>query len=197
LILTALPPRSRDLLTKSGTLNLKIHEFDTLDAGLEWVEENLLASRAPAPALQRDDDLHALLAPHFTASALNILSSYLEVHELLAGKPLFLRGDPGDALYLIERGRVAVSLSLGNGRSMRLRACCPGTVVGEMAVYTQQPRSADVFAEMPTRVRKLSLAALVALEQENPAAAQQFHRFLVKVIASRLSLATDALHAAY
>ena len=195
LILTALPSRSRDLLTKSGTLNLKIHEFDTLDAGLEWVEENLLESRAPA--LQRDDDLHALLAPHFTASALNILSSYLEVHELLAGQPLFLRGDPGDALYLIERGRVAVSLSLGNGRSMRLRACCPGTVVGEMAVYTQQPRSADVFAEMPTRVRKLSLAALVALEQENPSAAQQFHRFLVKVIASRLSLATDALHAAY
>jgi SulP family sulfate permease len=46
-------------------------------------------------------------------------------------------------------------------------------------------------------VRRLSLAALVALEQDNPAAAQQFHRFLVKVIASRLTLATEALRAAY
>ncbi|HKR46481.1 MAG TPA: SulP family inorganic anion transporter, partial [Paraburkholderia sp.] len=195
LILTALPPRSRDLLTKTGTLNLRIREFDTLDAGLEWVEDQLLASSALAP--KPGVDLHALLAPHFTASALTTLSARLEVQDLQAGQALFLRGDPGDALYLIEHGRVAVSLPLGNGRSVRVRACLPGTVIGEMAVYTQQPRSADVFAEAPTRVRRLSLAALVALEQEDPAAAQQFHRFLVKVIASRLALATEALRAAY
>ncbi|SIT43993.1 Cyclic nucleotide-binding protein [Paraburkholderia piptadeniae] len=195
LILTALPPRSRDLLTKTGTLNLRIREFDTLDAGLEWIEDTLLASRALAP--KRGDDLHAMLAPHFTAGALNTLSTRLEVHELLAGQPLFLCGEPGDALYIIERGRVAVSLPLGNGRSVRLRACRPGTVVGEMAVYTQQPRSADAFAEVPTRVRRLSLAALITLEQDNPAVAQQVHRFLVKIIASRLALASEALRAAY
>ncbi|MEM5398875.1 MULTISPECIES: SulP family inorganic anion transporter [Paraburkholderia] len=195
LILTALPPRSRDLLTRTGTLNLRIREFDTLDAGLEWVEDQLLASSALAP--KPGDDLHALLAPHFTASAMKTLSTRLEVQDLQAGQALFHRGDPGDALYLIERGRLAVSLPLGNGRSVRVRACLPGTVIGEMAVYTQQPRSADVFAEAPTRVRRLSLAALVALEQDDPAAAQQFHRFLVKVIASRLALATEALRAAY
>ena len=195
LVLTALPPRSRDLLTKTGTLNLRIREFDTLDAGLEWVEDKLLGSGALA--LKRGDDLHAMLAPYFTASALDTLFTYLEVHDLLGGQPLFLRGEPGDALYIVERGRVAVSVPLVNGRSVRLRASGPGTVVGEMAVYTQQPRSADVFAEAPTRVRRLSLAALVALEQDNPAAAQQFHRFLVKVIASRLALATEALRAAY
>jgi SulP family sulfate permease len=138
-----------------------------------------------------------MLAPYFTASALDTLFTCLEVHDLLGGQPLFLRGEPGDALYIIERGRVAVSLPLVNGRAVRIRASGPGTVVGEMAVYTQQPRSADVFAEVPTRVRRLSLAALVALEQDNPAAAQQFHRFLVKVIASRLALATEALRAAY
>ncbi|WP_168788569.1 SulP family inorganic anion transporter [Paraburkholderia aromaticivorans] len=195
LVLTALPPRSRDLLTKTGTLNLRIREFDTLDAGLEWVEDKLLESSAVA--LKRGDDIHAMLAPYFTAGSLNALFTYLEVHDLPSGQPLFLRGEPGDALYIIERGRVAVSLPLGNGRSVRLRASSAGTVVGEMAVYTQQPRSADVFAEVPTRVRRLSLAALVALERDNPAAAQQFHRFLVKVIASRLALATEALRAAY
>ena len=195
LILTALPPHSRDLLTRSGTLNLRIREFDTLDAGLEWVEAQLLSSSALAQ--KRGDDLNALLAPHFTERALATLSTRLEAHELLAGQALFLRGEPGDSLYIIERGRVTVSLPLGNGRSVRLRACCPGTVVGEMAVYTQQPRSADVYAEVPTRVRRLSLAALALLEQDDPAAAQQFHRFLVKVIASRLALATEALRAAY
>lgn len=50
LVLTALPARSRDLLAKSGTLNLRIHEFATLDAGLEWVEDKLLAVDSHTPA---------------------------------------------------------------------------------------------------------------------------------------------------
>ena len=198
LVLTALPPRSRDLLVKTGTLKLRIHEFESLDAGLEWVEDQLLASNARAPGLERDGgDFHAMLAPHFTAPALDALSARLEVRDLQAGEPLFLRGEPGDALYIVERGRVAISLPVGHGRSVRLRSFGAGTVVGEMAVYTQQRRSADVLAETPARVRRLSLAALLALEQDDPVAAQQFHRFLVKVIASRLAVANEALRAAY
>ncbi|RQH07138.1 SulP family inorganic anion transporter [Paraburkholderia dinghuensis] len=195
LVLTALPQRSRELLVKTGTLNLRIREFDTLDAGLEWVEDQLLASTMLAST--RSDTLNALLAPHFTAAALNVLSACLEVRELLAWQPLFLRGEPGDAMYIVERGRVAISLPLGDGKSVRLRSFGPGTVVGEMAVYTQQLRSADVFAEMPTRVHRLSIAALAALERDDPVTAQQFHRFIVKVIASRLAVANEALRAAY
>jgi SulP family sulfate permease len=194
LVLTALPPRSRDLLMKTGTLNLRIHEFNTLDAGLEWIEEKLLASDALAPA--HNGDLQTMLAPHFTASALKTLIASLEVHDLLAGQALFLHGDPGDALYFVERGRVAITLPLGDGRSARLRSFGPGTVVGEMAVYTQQRRSADVIAEAPTRVFRLSISRLLELEQQDPATAQQLHRFLVKTIALRLAAADEALRAA-
>ncbi len=35
LVPTALTPRSRHLLTKAGTPNLRIREFDSLDVGLE------------------------------------------------------------------------------------------------------------------------------------------------------------------
>lgn len=49
LVLTALPARSRSLLVRTGTLNLRIHEFATLDAGLEWIEDTLLGS---GPAMQ-------------------------------------------------------------------------------------------------------------------------------------------------
>jgi sulfate permease, SulP family len=77
--------------------------------------------------------------------------------------------------------------------SVRLRSFGPGTIVGEMAVYSQKPRSADVLAEGPARVRCLSLAALRTLEQDDPVTAQQFHRFVVKVMASRLAIADEAL----
>ncbi|MGF6613017.1 SulP family sulfate permease [Paraburkholderia sp. WSM4175] len=194
LVLTALPPRSRDLLVKTGTLNLKIHEFDTLDAGLEWIEDKLLASNSLAIA--HGGDLRAMLEPHFTAGALNGLIACLEVHDLLSGQALFRHREPGDALYFVEQGRVAISLPLADGRSARLRSFGPGTVVGEMAVYTQQQRSADVIAEAPTRVYRLSISRLLELEQQDPATAQQLHRFLVKTIALRLAVADEALRAA-
>lgn len=196
LVLTALPARSRSLLLKAGTLSLRIHEFATLDAGLEWIEDQLLDASA---GLRNGgaQDFRASLAPHFTAAALDTLLACLEVRDLDTCQPLFRRGDPGDALYLVERGRVAVSLPLPDGRRVRLRSFGPGTVVGEMAVYAQTPRSADVIAEAPARVRRLALPALLALERDDPVAAQQFHRFLIKTMAARLAIADDALRAAY
>jgi SulP family sulfate permease len=196
LVLTALPARSRSLLAKSGTLNLRIHEFTTLDAGLEWIEDRLLESCSDIRR-SGEQDFRAVLAPHFTLSALAKLCDCLEVRDLDAGEALFLHGEPGDALYIVERGRVAVSLSLADGRLVRLRSFGPGTVVGEMAVYTQTTRSADVVAEAPTRVHRLSTPALFALERDDPVAAQQFHRFLIKTIAARLAVADEALRAAY
>jgi SulP family sulfate permease len=175
---------------------LRIHEFATLDAGLEWIEDTLLGSGS-AMQLSGEQNFRTTLAPHFTPSALERLCECLEVRDLDAGQHLFSRGEPGDALYIVERGRVAVSLPLPDGRLVRLRSFGPGTVVGEMAVYTQTTRSADVIAEAPTRVHRLSVPTLLALEREDPVTAQQFHRFLVKTIASRLAVADEALRAAY
>ncbi|WOD20104.1 SulP family inorganic anion transporter [Paraburkholderia kirstenboschensis] len=196
LVLTGLPIRSRDLLMKTGTLNLRIHEFSTLDAGLEWIEDTLLAS--DSRALPRaEEDFHTMLAQYFTPCALTRLLALLEVRELRAGQPVFRRGEPGDAMYFVESGRVTVSLPLADGRNLRLRSFGPGTIVGEMAVYTQQARSADVLAEGPARVLRLTLESLHALERDDPVTVQQIHRFVVKVMASRLAVADEALRAAH
>jgi SulP family sulfate permease len=196
LVLTGLPARSRELLVKTGTMNLRIHEFATLDSGLEWVEDTLLAADSRALPRQ-EEDFQTMLAPHFTPDALARLLALLDVLELDAGQPVFRRGDSGDAVYFVERGRVAVLLPLSGGRSLRLRSFGPGTIVGEMAVYTQQSRSADVLAEGPTRVRRLTIESLHALERDDSVTAQQFHRFVVKVMASRLAVADEALRAAH
>ncbi|TAL98493.1 MAG: cyclic nucleotide-binding domain-containing protein [Paraburkholderia sp.] len=196
LVLTALPARSRDLLARTGTLNLRIHQFATLDAGLEWIEGRLLSPYVTLVS-PGEENFEATLAPHFSPRALDALLACLEVRELEAGQPLFRRGEAGDAMYLVERGRVTVSLPLMDGRTIRLRSFGPGTIVGEMAVYTQKARSADVCADGPARVRRLSLAALRTLEQDDPLTAQQFHRFVVKVMASRLAAADEALRAAH
>ncbi|SAK54531.1 sulfate transporter membrane protein [Caballeronia arationis] len=195
LVLTGLPARSRQLLARTGTLSLGIHEFDTLDAGLEWIEERQLDTDAGKHHTD-EADFHATLAHHFTPLALERLMACLEMREIGAGELLFRHGEPGDAIFLVERGHVRVSLTLADGRAVRLRSFGPGTIVGEMAVYSQRPRSADVIADEPARLWRLSLAALQQLERDEPLTAQQWHRFVVKVMASRLAIADDALRVA-
>ncbi|BAN24778.1 cyclic nucleotide-binding [Caballeronia insecticola] len=196
LVLTALPRNSRALLGRTGTLALGIHEFDSLDAGLEWIEAQQLAAHTSAPLCAPAADFRTMLAPHFTERALTQLAALLDVREIGAGEALFRRGDAGDALYIVEAGRVTVSLPLADGRSVRLRSFGPGTIIGEMAVYTNAPRSADVVADEPARLRRMTLAALRRLELDDPLTAQEWHRFVVKMMASRLAVADEALRAA-
>lgn len=132
-----------------------------------------------------------MLAPHFTERALAQLAELLDICEIGAGEALFRRGEAGDALYIVEAGRVTVSLPLESGRSVRLRSFGPGTIIGEMAVYTHAPRSADVVTDESARLRRMTLAALHALELEDPLTAQEWHRFVVKMMASRLAIADE------
>ncbi|MCB1375837.1 MAG: cyclic nucleotide-binding domain-containing protein, partial [Rhodobacteraceae bacterium] len=63
-----------------------------------------------------------------------------------AGEAIFLRGDPGRALYLIEEGRVEVSVTALGGRRSVLAHMGPGEVLGEIAVLDNLDRSADATA---------------------------------------------------
>jgi SulP family sulfate permease len=194
LVLTGLPADARGLLTRAGFFTDTVSDFDSLDAGLEWVEEQLLA---PYRTAAHRSGLADGVQIHFSAAAFLRLSAQLEPRELAAGELLFARDDAGDAVYIVERGRVTVSLPMASGPSLRLRSFGAGTIVGEMALYTQNPRSANVRADMPTLVLRLSMAALHKMEAEDGETAQQFHRFVVNVLASRLSVANEAVRAAH
>ncbi len=198
LVLTALHPKAHALLKRSGVLRDSVKCFDDLDAGLEWIEDRLLAG-LKSPLLLDDSNLRSELRPHFSAKALDLLIARLDSRDLTAGETLFALGDPGDAVYFVERGRVTVSLqhTLSDRKAMRLRSYGSGTIVGEMALYTQKPRSADVRADEPTRVCRLSLHALHRLETDEPEVAGEFHRFVVNVLASRLAVANDRMRASH
>ena len=191
LVLTALPADARQLLARAGMFSNTVQDFGSLDAGMEWIEEQILAT------FPHQQGTAAGLQTHFTRAALARLNAKLVPRQLAAGELLFTRGDPGDAVYIVEYGRVTVSLPMTNGDALRLRSFGAGTIVGEMALYTQNPRSADVRADVPTLVRSLSLAALQRMEAEDGDTAQQFHRYVVNTLASRLAITNETIRAAY
>jgi SulP family sulfate permease len=147
-----------------------------LDRALQRCEESLLAEAA-APVASNDGI--GGLPDH--------LRGYLERREVPEGTVLIRQGDPPDDLYVLESGRLLVEMETPEGNRMRLRTVHDGVVVGEIALYTGVPRTADVVAETPSVVLRLSREALERLEAEEPQTAAAFHRGLATTLAERLA----------
>src|SRR2546423_670707 len=98
-------------------------------------------------------------------------------------------------MYFIERGELSVLLQLSGDQSKRLRTFGPGTIVGEMAMFGRQPRSADVITDTPCRVRKFTAENFDRLQREHPEVALQFYNYIVKLLSARLMAANDEIRA--
>lgn len=62
------------------------------------------------------------------------------------GSVVIFRGDPGDALYIVQKGTVKVVLTGEDGRDVILGVLGVGEHFGELSLIDEQPRSAHVIA---------------------------------------------------
>jgi len=90
---------------------------------------------------------YALLrgVPLFAAlddAAAEELCGYLHPVELKGGSNLFRVGDSGDAMYIIESGRVRITVTDADGREVILASLGHGDFFGEIAMLDGQGRSA-------------------------------------------------------
>lgn len=109
----------------------------------------------------------------FQTEALRDLQSELEMFMVYGGEILFRQGDPGDYLCLIVSGRVSVLLAAENGRATVVTELGSGELVGEMAVVSNQIRTATVKAIRDTELARLTKAAYERFLLKHPAAAVQ------------------------
>ena len=153
-----------------------------LDRGLQRCEDGLLADAAataePTGSLGDLDGRGAMppgLAPH------------LERIELEEGRVLIRQDDAPDDLFVLESGRLRVETETADGTRLRLSTLRPGVVVGEVALYTGVPRTADVVAETDSVVRRLSGEAIARIEADDPMLAAALHRWLASILSDRLT----------
>ncbi len=85
------------------------------------------------------------------------------------GEWLFQRDDPGDWMVALESGRVRISLVTAGGRELVLRHSEPGEMLGELALFDRQPRSADASAVGPVSGHVLTRRDFFTLAAANPA----------------------------
>ena len=85
------------------------------------------------------------IAPNLSEEDLDLMVRGAVFKRFPAGETLFKEGDPADGLHLIRRGSVTVSRLIG-GKEIVLSYVAAGNYVGEMALLSNEPRSATVRA---------------------------------------------------
>ncbi len=88
-----------------------------------------------------------------------------QVHHYEAGQFVYHRGDPADEMFVLVQGVLSVQSTVGK----ELAEVTAGMTIGEMGLFTQHPRSADVVAKKQVsglKVRKSELDALLKLNRE-------------------------------
>ncbi|MEW5774735.1 MAG: cyclic nucleotide-binding domain-containing protein [Thermodesulfobacteriota bacterium] len=166
--------------------------FVSLDYAMEWCENHIL--EAENVLRLGKSELPDLLAPVFPEPRLiPLLMRVMKKVEVEKGKPVFRQGDVSDAMYFIEYGMVTVQLELEGNRVLRLKKMGPGTVFGEMGIYTSAPRSASIVAAEDCTLYRLSKTVLDALQTKNPHLVSAIHRFIVGLLSERVADANDKI----
>lgn len=79
--------------------------------------------------------------------------------KLEKGQLLFKEGDPSDSMYVVKRGRIAITKTKGDSE-VELANKGPGQMFGEMAFFDQKPRSANARAVQDSEIIELPFANL-------------------------------------
>ena len=99
---------------------------------------------------------------------------------LRGGETLVTQGEPADDMFVVVHGSLEVVVAGRTGRTRLVDVLGPGASVGEMALLTDEPRSATVRAIRDSELVRISKADFLRLLDEHPQTAVELSRTLVR-----------------
>src|SRR5881398_3816058 len=117
------------------------------------------------------------------------LCDLLETLDCKADTFLFHAGEPGNAMYLIERGKVRICVQAIDGHEVTLTEMGRGDFFGEMALFDGQRRSADARVAEDARLAVLSRDHFLSFMRSNPNVALE----MLTALANRLRRTDELL----
>ena len=164
---------------------------ETLEAGLALAEAALLAGMTAPPrqGLEPAEGLTALGLPVDAVAALLAVATEVALPD---GAALLRAGAPADAVYLLLRGALDINMPRAGHPALYLGRLMPGALVGEMALISGAPRSADVMAHGPVACLCLDGAAIADLREREPAVAYALLSAMARQLERNLRYANAA-----
>jgi CRP/FNR family transcriptional regulator/CRP/FNR family cyclic AMP-dependent transcriptional regulator len=111
--------------------------------------------------------------------ALQSLQARMSTRKFDRGETIFLKGEPGDTLYVMLEGEVKIVLAGSDGQESILVVLGEGDFFGEMALFDAKPRSADAVAVSDTQTLVLRRDVFEGFVKEHPEIAFPIFRALV------------------
>ena len=141
-------------------LHLRLHRFSMLCSGLRQLAEDI-----PAKLVQEISD----------ASEYLVLDPY---------EVLLCEGDPADSVFLLLQGRLRVFVGEGDSAS-EVGNVERGEIFGEMAILSDEPRSASISAMRHSEIARFSKANFSRLIREYPSLSKLLNGLLIQRIKSQ------------
>lgn len=164
---------------------MHVHSFDL------FMVASQLSQTIPAADIERISNRLSEMPifENVAVADLDNLSRAITPRQFSHGQSLFDKGDVGDAMFLIDRGYVDILTIDAQGQEKLLRTYKSGDVVGELALFDGQPRSARARANGPLVVMQLKRQDFMRFVQSRPKVILAVLRFL----ADRLRYTTNAV----
>ena len=148
-----------------------------------------------------DIDLNTVLEKsdlfsHVKKDSIELISRHFRKVTFDEGHIICREGDTGDSMFVILSGKVAVLRDIGWGERELSRMESP-EVFGEMALLTEETRSATVKALERTECLQLDSESFDILLDQDPLFAQQVAKFMTRRFSAMTQKTSDELLGAY
>ncbi len=120
-----------------------------------------------------------------TDQQLGRFAQFMEVEHARQFHTIVKQGDPGDSMYLILEGELRVRQMIG-GKETVLVTLLAGEFFGDISLFDHGPRSADVVANSPSVLLKVSATNFQRLVREAPELATPFLVAVCKTLTARI-----------
>jgi len=173
----------------AGSIDALKPEFDDLKS----ISHVVLTGEEALPNVTLDE-LRGFerLAP-YSNEDLALLLTYCELVLADQGDVIIKKGDVSDSLFLVVSGQVRARIRVG-GHDTSLGTMEPGEVFGEVAMLSQTARSADVVADSPARMLRLTSANFQELMTNHADLAVRMLFNMSRQLATRLAQRNQELY---
>jgi hypothetical protein len=110
---------------------------------------------------------------------------FVEVQRVPQWATVVKQGDRGDAMYLILQGELSVRTRVSGADTLLARLSL-GDVFGDIALFDQGPRSADVVCDTSAVLLRISSASLADMTEKAPELASPFLMAIGRTLAARM-----------
>ena len=173
----------------------RITFFPSLDAGVEWCENQILEAgglEIIGPSEPLIQTLRRFLPQGVDPDR---LLGYFEKLEVDQGYIMMRQGEASDALYYLESGSAAIYLEVMGKKNTRLRTLRSGSLAGEVGYYMSAPRTASVMTLESCVLYRLTYANFDKLQAQEPDIGAALHHWLAALLAERVTENTKIISA--